>query len=138
MRGIVGKVLRLLLMSLLAGAIFVLANGLSGTAHAAGKTVVVTMTDKPPTYVPEKLTIKVGTTVEWKNNAKTLHDVTTDVTAVQNKSDVSLPPGAKSFDSGFMTPGVSWSHTFTVPGHYKYACIPHEKDHMVGEVTVTK
>ncbi len=133
-----GKVLRLLLLSVLTGAIFILAIGLSGTARAAGKTVVVTMTDKPPTYVPEKLTIKVGTTVEWKNNAKTLHDVTTDADSAQNASDVALPPGAKPFDSGFMPPGASWSYTFTVPGHYKYVCIPHEKDHMIGEATVTK
>ncbi|HTT76682.1 MAG TPA: plastocyanin/azurin family copper-binding protein [Candidatus Binataceae bacterium] len=105
---------------------------------AAAKTVIVTMTDKPPTYVPDKLTIPVGTTVEWDNNAKTLHDVTTDASEVQKPSDVSLPPGAKPFDSGFMTPGTKWSYTFTVPGHYKYTCIPHEKDGMVGYVDVTK
>jgi plastocyanin len=133
-----GKVVHLLLVSLLTGAIFIIANGLSGTARAAAKTVVVTMTDKPPTYVPERLTIKVGTIVEWTNNAKTLHDVTTDADSAQNASDVVLPPGAKPFDSGFMAPGASWSYTFTVPGRYKYVCIPHEKDHMVGEITVMK
>jgi plastocyanin len=110
----------------------------TGTARAAGKTVVVTMTDKPPAYVPEKLTVKAGTTVVWKNSAQSLHDVTTDPNSVQNKSVVALPPGAKSFDSGFMPPDASWSYTFTVPGRYVYACIPHEKDHMVGEITVTK
>jgi plastocyanin len=105
---------------------------------AAAKTVTVTMTDKPPVYVPQKLTIPVGTTVEWDNNAKTLHDVTTDADSVQKPSDVALPPGAQSFDSGFMQPGTNWSYTFTVPGHYKYTCIPHEKDGMVGEIDVTK
>lgn len=108
------------------------------TARAAGKTVVVTMTDTPPAYVPEKLTVKAGTTVVWKNTGKSLHDVTTDAAMAQNKSDVALPPGAKPFDSGFMPPGASWSYTFTVPGRYVYVCIPHEKDHMVGEITVTK
>jgi plastocyanin len=105
---------------------------------AAAKTVIVTMTDKPPVYVPEKLTIPVGTTVEWQNTAKTLHDVTTDADSVQKPSDVSLPPGAQSFDSGFMQPGTNWSYTFTVPGEYKYTCIPHEKDGMIGYVDVTK
>jgi plastocyanin len=106
--------------------------------NAVAKTVTVTMTDKPPEYVPQKLTIPVGTTVEWDNNAKTLHDVTTDADSVQKPSDVSLPTGAQSFDSGFMQPGTTWSYTFTVPGHYKYTCIPHEKDGMVGEIDVTK
>lgn len=105
---------------------------------ASAKTVTITMTDKPPVYVPTKLTIPVGTTVEWINNAKTLHDVTTDADSVQKPSDVALPPGAQSFDSGFMQPGGTFDYTFTVPGHYKYTCIPHEKDGMVGEIDVTK
>lgn len=108
------------------------------TARAAGKTVVVTMTDTPPAYVPENLTVKVGTTVLWKNTGKTLHDVTTDPRMAQNKSDVALPPGAKPFDSGFIPPGASWSYTFIIPGRYVYCCLPHEKDHMVGRITVTK
>ena len=107
-------------------------------SSAAAKTVTITMTDKPPMYMPAKLTIPVGTTVEWQNNAKTLHDVTTDADSVQKPADVKLPPGAKSFDSGFMQPGASFDYTFTVPGHYVYTCIPHEKDGMVGEIDVTK
>jgi plastocyanin len=107
-------------------------------AHAVSKPILVTMTDKPPMYVPAKLTVKVGTTVLWKNTGATLHDVTTDPAAVQNKDDVALPSGAKPFDSGFMPPGASWSYTFTVPGRYVYVCIPHEKDRMIGEITVTK
>jgi plastocyanin len=105
---------------------------------ASAKTVTVTMTDKPPKYIPTKLTIPVGTTVEWQNNAKTLHDVTTDADSVQKPSDVKLPPGAQSFDSGFMQPGATFDYTFTVPGQYVYTCIPHEKDGMVGEIDVTK
>lgn len=107
-------------------------------ARAAGKTVVVTMTDKPPQYHPETLKIPVGTTVEWDNNAKTLHDVTTDASSAQNPADVKLPPGAKPFDSGFMQPGATFKYTFTAPGEYTYICIPHEKDHMVGHLVVTK
>ncbi|MGA2411088.1 MAG: plastocyanin/azurin family copper-binding protein [Candidatus Binataceae bacterium] len=107
-------------------------------ARAADKVVTVTMTDKPPEYVPAKLTIPVGTTVLWKNTAKTLHDVTTDADSVQKPSDVQLPPGAKSFDSGFMQPETSFEYTFIVPGKYVYTCIPHEKDGMVGEIDVTK
>ena len=107
-------------------------------ARAAGQAVVVTMTDTPPRYVPEKLTVKVGTTVEFKNTGQVIHDVTTDPSVAQDKSDVSIPPDAKPFDSGFIPPGQSWSYTFTVPGRYRYAWVPHEQDRMVGEVLVTK
>ena len=107
-------------------------------ASAAGKTVEVLMSDKPAKYIPEKLKIPVGTTVEWKNNAKTLHDVTTDASSAQKKGDAVSPPGVKPFDSGFMQPDTSYQYTFTIPGHYVYFCIPHEKDGMVGVVDVTK
>ena len=107
-------------------------------ARAAGQAVVVTMTDTPPRYVPEKLTVMVGTTVEFMNTGQVIHDVTTDPSVAQDKSDVSIPPDAKPFDSGFIPPGQSWSYTFTVPGRYRYACVPHEQDRMVGEVLVTK
>lgn len=103
---------------------------------AAAKTVEVKMTDTPPKFVPLTVTIDKGDTVEWINNAASLHSVTTNPAVAQDPKDVSAPAGAKPFDSGFMTPGVKWSYTFTVPGTYKYLCLPHEKDHMVGIVVV--
>jgi plastocyanin len=106
-------------------------------AHA-GQTVTVTMTDEPARFVPQDLKIKAGTTVEWKNTGATLHSVTADPTKAQVASHVSLPKGAKVFDSGFMPPGATYSQTFTVPGVYKYICIPHEANGMIGEVDVTK
>ncbi|MGH7781405.1 MAG: cupredoxin domain-containing protein [Candidatus Binataceae bacterium] len=133
-------VLNWLLLGIIAGAVVIVANVATDPAAvaAAGKTAVVTMTDQPPTFVPPKLTIKAGTTVEWKNTGKSLHDVTTDPSMAQNKDDVAMPAGAKPFDSGFMAPGATWSYTFTVPGHYTYVCIPHEKDHMIGHIMVKK
>ena len=108
-------------------------------AYAGDKpAVVIKMTDKPPVYIPAKVTIKVGQTVEWVNNAATLHDVNADASSVQNTKDVSLPPGAKPFDSGFMRPGMTFDYTFTVPGTYRYTCVPHEKDGMNGTVVVKK
>jgi plastocyanin len=103
---------------------------------AAAKTVEVKMTDTPPKFVPLTVTIQKGDTVEWINNAASLHSVTTNPAVAQDPKDVSAPAGAKPFDSGFMTPGAKWSYTFTVPGTYKYLCLPHEKDHMVGVVVV--
>jgi len=104
----------------------------------AAPAVVVKMTDKPPKYMPLKVVIKVGQTIEWINNAETLHSVTTDPDSAQKPADVSSPPGAKPFDSGFMRPGMTFEYTFTVPGNYKYLCLPHEKDGMIGFVTVKK
>jgi plastocyanin len=103
---------------------------------ATAPAVVIKMSDKPPKFLPDKITIKVGDTVEWVNNAKTLHSVDGDPSMVLKPSDVSLPPGAKPFDSGFMKPDMTWQYTFTVPGTYKYTCVPHEKDGMNGQVVV--
>jgi plastocyanin len=113
--------------------------GLFAPAFAlAAPAVVVKMTDKPPMYQPLKVTVKVGQSVEWINNAQTLHSVTTDPDSAQKPTDVSSPPGAKPFDSGFMKPGATFDYTFTVPGIYKYLCLPHEKDGMIGWVIVSK
>ncbi len=99
---------------------------------------MVKMSDTPPKFIPEKVTIKVGQSVQWTNNAATLHSVDADPSMVQSPKDVVLPPGAKPFDSGFMSPGATFEQAFTVPGVYKYTCVPHEKDGMVGEIDVTK
>jgi plastocyanin len=98
--------------------------------------VVIKMSDKPPKFIPDKVTIKTGQTVEWINNAKTLHSVDGDPSMALKPSDVSLPKGAKPFDSGFMKPDMTWQYTFRVPGTYKYTCVPHEKDGMNGEIIV--
>jgi plastocyanin len=103
---------------------------------ADAPTSVVKMSDKPPKFIPEKVTIKAGQTVQWINNAKTLHSVDGDPSMALKPSDVSLPSGAKPFDSGFMKPDMTWQYTFKVPGTYKYTCVPHEKDGMNGEVVV--
>jgi plastocyanin len=103
---------------------------------ASAPAVVIKMSDKPPKFLPDKVTIKPGQTVEWINNAKTLHSVDGDPSMALKPSDVSLPSGAKPFDSGFLKPGMSWDYTFKAPGTYKYTCVPHEKDGMNGEVVV--
>jgi plastocyanin len=110
----------------------------AGPARAAASTVEVKMGDEPAVYEPVKVTIKVGDTVKWVNTGKTLHSVTLNPEDAQNAANVSEPKGAKTFDSGFMEPGKSFSYTFTVPGTYKYICVPHEKAGMVGEVVVKK
>jgi plastocyanin len=109
---------------------------LSTAFGAPTPAVIIKMSDKPPKFLPNKITIKKGQTVEWNNNAKTLHSVDGDPSMALKPSDVSLPPGAKPFDSGFLKPDMTWDYTFKVPGTYKYTCVPHEKDGMNGEIVV--
>jgi plastocyanin len=100
--------------------------------------VVVKMTSEH-TFVPEKITIKVGQTVEWVNDDKEMpHEVTTDPDIAVDPSHVSVPEGVAPFDSHLITSGKSFRHQFTVPGLYRYVCPPHENDGMLGEVTITK
>jgi plastocyanin len=100
--------------------------------------VVVKMTLERK-FMPEKITIKAGQTLEWVNDDKDMiHEVTTDPDIAVDPSHVSIPEGAVPFDSHLITFGKSFRHQFTIPGHYRYACPPHENDGMLGEVTVTK
>lgn len=57
-----------------------------------------------------KVVIGVNSTVTWVNQDTAIHTVTaTD----------------KSFDSGDIKPGASFTFTFTTPGTYTYGCIYH-------------
>ncbi len=100
--------------------------------------VVVKMTAEHK-FMPEKIVIKAGQTVEWVNDDKDMpHEVTTDPNLASDPSNVSIPGGAEPFDSRLITGGKSFRHQFTVVGLYRYACPPHENDGMLGEVTVAK
>ena len=99
--------------------------------------VVVKMTAEHQ-FMPEKITTKVGQTVEWVNDDKEMpHEVTTDPDIAVDPSHVSMPEGVAPFDSRLITSGKSFRHKFTVPGIYRYTCPPHENDGMLGEVTAT-
>jgi plastocyanin len=110
----------------------------SNQAAAAPKPVVVKMSDEPARYLPSPVTVKVGQPVQWINTGQVVHTVTLVPEDVQDPKDVSMPKGAETFDSGFMAPGATFTHTFKIPGTYRYFCIPHEKAGMVGEVVVKK
>jgi plastocyanin len=128
----VGRLFIILLTITVTSGLSLLVPAFGAEAPAA----VIKMSDKPPQFLPDKVTVKVGQTVQWVNNAKTLHSVDGDPSMALKPSDVSLPPGAKPFDSGFMKPDATWEYTFKVPGTYKYTCVPHEKDGMNGQVVV--
>ena len=88
-------------------------------------------------FVPQKITIRVGQSVEWNNTAALeTHTVTADPALAKKKESVELPAGAEPFNSGDLKPTQTFRHTFTVAGHYRYFCIPHERMGMIGEVDV--
>jgi plastocyanin len=107
-------------------------------SRAAKPAIVIQMMDMPASFQPERQTIRAGDTVEWKNVGSQLHHVTTDPSSALKKSDVSNPPGAKPFDSGFIKPGESFAQTFSIPGTYRYTCAVHENKGMNGELAVQK
>jgi plastocyanin len=88
------------------------------------------------TFEPKTITVKVGDAVVWTNVSDMPHTVTDVPSMAATAQDAALPPNAKEFDSGLVSPGKDYSHTFTVPGTYKYFCIPHEALGMVGTVVV--
>ena len=103
--------------------------------HKATATVTVRMTDALR-FKPARITIHAGDTVEWKNTSSIVHTVTADAHRAQKGTKVVLPAGAAPFDSGNIKAGDSYRHTFTVPGTYKYICVPHAELGMTGEVVV--
>ncbi len=122
--------------------VIALATVAAGLAFATWMTrgpKVVLMQDSPlgGFFEPEKVTIRAGTTVQWKNVGHMVHDATSRRDLAVRASDVENPAGTPPFDSGFLPPGQTFSYTFTVPGTYKYVCVPHELGGMLGEITVT-
>ena len=87
-------------------------------------------------FKPARLVVHAGDSVEWMNTSSVPHTVTADARRAAKGKEVVLPPGAAPFDSGMIPPGGSYRHTFTVPGTYKYICVPHAELGMTGEVIV--
>ena len=87
-------------------------------------------------FMPETIRITQGQTVQWRNTSVNEHTVTADPALVANPANVELPPGAETFHSGGLEPGATWQKTFSVPGTYRYVCLPHEQLGMTGTIVV--
>lgn len=96
--------------------------------------VVVRVVDDE--FIPSTVEIRLGQTVLWKNVSLATHTVTCDPGAARFPEDASLPSDAHAFDSGPLGLGQSYAHTFDVPGVYRYFCMLHEAERMVGTVVV--
>jgi plastocyanin len=65
-------------------------------------------------FAPATLSVPVGTTVTWTNNDTVVHTSTSDVSV---------------WDSGPITPGQSYSYTFSRAGTFTYHCMIHPYMH---------
>ncbi len=93
----------------------------SAAPKPAARTAAVRRTTiKNISYLQPKITVTVGTTVEWTNADPLQHTVT----AVD-----------KSFNSGLINPGKTFRHTFTKAGTFNFYCMPHP--FMKGVIVVT-
>jgi uncharacterized repeat protein (TIGR01451 family) len=62
-------------------------------------------------YAPPSITIHVGDTIVWSNDAANIaHTVTSD---------------SGAFDSGTVNAGATWTFTFNTAGTFTYHCTPH-------------
>ena len=92
------------------------------SAWALGSSIPVTVGGQTLTFQPHTaLAAAVNSTVTWTNAGGT-HTVT---------SDTGL------FDSGTLTQGGTFQHTFTTPGLYNYHCNFHVSLGMVGSIIVS-
>ena len=80
-------------------------------------------------FDPSLITIRVGDMIIWENVDSQGHNVA-------NGFDLSSDDVGKVFDSDFIDPGASFSHTFNVVGTYDYFCMIHPW--MKGTVIVEK
>jgi plastocyanin len=87
-------------------------------------------------FHPPRITIVQGESIRWINTSGIVHTVTLDPGLARDPRSVQVPPGATPFNSGDIPPGGSFARTFVVPGLYRYFCIPHEMQGMVGEIEV--
>jgi plastocyanin len=78
-----------------------------------------TVTIENIAFSPANITVAAGTTVTWTNKDPVTHTVTSD-TGI--------------FDSGNLSPGSNFSHTFNDKGTFAYHCKIHTSMH--GTVTV--
>lgn len=94
-------------------------------------------------FTPKEMTMAVGETVTWEIDGDEAHTVTA--------YDDGVPEGGTYFASGgfdseeaalddiaggLLEAGETYEVTFDEPGTYRYYCIPHEADGMVGTIVV--
>ncbi len=111
--------------------------GLFGPAHGLPNSQADAVVDMSfHNFKPSTLTIYAGQTVEWRNISLVSHTVTNDPALALYAVDARRPEGLAPFNSGEVKAGDIILFRFPTPGVYRYFCVHHEKQRMVGEITV--
>jgi plastocyanin len=94
-------------------------------------------------FAPASVTVQSGDPVEFTNDTSEAHTVTAYDDGLPRGADYFASGGARSEDearsdiaAGLLQQGEKFEITVDVPGRYRYFCIPHEGDGMVGTITV--
>ncbi len=74
-------------------------------------------------FIPAVVNISVGDSVNWTS-------------AAGSHTSTAAPNQAEYWDSGVLTPGQSFAHTFTIPGTYNYSSLIDPE--MYGTVNVSQ
>lgn len=96
-------------------------------------------------FDPETLTVPAGASITFTNDSGEAHTVTA--------FEEDIPDGAEYFSSGdfenedearsnlsegLVAPGDTYEVTLDAPGNYRYFCIPHEEQGMMGTIAVER
>ncbi len=97
-------------------------------------------------FLPEEYHTEVGETVTWYNSSSRAHTVTAFDNQIPDEAEFFATGDYDSTDEaveawhdhtgGRLDAGDTFSHTFEVPGSYRYYCIPHLYGGMIGTVIV--
>ena len=103
-------------------------NSTSDTSASDNNIIsMVSSGDEGYLYEPDTIQVNAGDTVTWTNTDDALHTVTSGSGTDENM-------GAE-FDSGMMSTGKTFEHTFGAAGEFPYFCIIHPD--MIGKVLVS-
>jgi plastocyanin len=93
----------------------------SAAPSGGGGTAAASVSIKDFSFAPADLTARVGQEITWTNTGNVSHTVTFD---------------SGGADSGSLSAGATFSHTFDAPGTFTYHCSIHSS--MQATITVTQ
>jgi plastocyanin len=104
------------------------ANGTAQTSASPNKPVlgITQVSLVNDAFTPARIQVALGTTVTWTNRDIVPHNVTLSPVVISSSDN---------WESGLLSPGQSFSYTFTSRGTFQYYCQEHHG--MIGAVIVT-
>ncbi len=110
----------------------------STTTGSVSRTFPVRLVDASPWFVPTRMSITIGDTVQWLNLSAGTHTVPSLLMAalgpVGSSAGGGEPVLGGDFDRRSLAPGMAFSVTFDKPGVYPYLCFIHP--YMAGVISV--